>query len=251
MHYNHRMMIEASQAYVVNYRPKNVPDFWRYLNSQPEAMLKHSEHVGILAARLAQLFPGAALVHSYFQAVADGHRGMATRADVLRQAYATIHKADLDRFKGLRVNEYYADIDGNGNTIPVLDDGTIMHENHSRVLEYSRTYVAGYFPGVTSDGDRSDRVLDFIDYLATMPEMYRTLALDMQGFATHLVSAYPIETDLHAYYHDLAGGYGHLADRSGSLEDHYRIIAAHDVARREAPLPNEAWRDVTNVGQHS
>jgi hypothetical protein len=250
MHPNHRKMVEASHAYVVQYRPRNVPDFWRYLNSQPVAMLKRAEHIDTLAARLDALFPGTTLIRGHFRSVSDGLRGMAQRAHALREAYATVHKADLDRFKNLRVNEHYADIDGHGSAIPVLDDGTIMHECHSRTLEYSRLYVASYFPG-ESNPDQPDRVLDFIDYLATMPEMYRIHALDMKGFATHLVSAYPVEVEIHDYYDNLAGGYGLLADRSAGLEDHYRTVAAHDVRRREDPLPNERWRDVTNVGQHS
>lgn len=244
MHPELAKLAAASQTYVAGFRPLSIPDLRRHLNSQATYLRIVGDHAYALSDRLASAFPGAAAAHSYFHAVGQGFAHMAPTARMLYEAWAAFHKADLARHEQPRVNEHLADIARHawGGQVPPLPDGSSMHEYHAIMLAVTRDSIAGYFPG----GTEEDAVRDLMWYIGSLPEVMYHLHTDMKTYADHLVTQYPVDHGVHAFYLSLADGYLDLTHRGKQLADGYATVNAHDVMRRNQPRVNEAWADAGN-----
>jgi hypothetical protein len=245
LHPYHVKILEASREFVAGFEPRSIPDLNRYLESQPDGMRIHGDHYSALADTLAARFPGATLVHAQYHNVATGYTYMSAKAGDLHKGYRQLHRADLARHEQPRVNEHLADVarQAHGGNIPTIGGGGTMHENHACMIAATRQYVAGYFPSGASD---DDAVADLLWYLDSQGPAFVQLCEDMRFFAGKLVTNYPVDKDVHAYYFELATGYANLADAAAELAGVYRTMNAHDVARREKPRVNEPWADYAN-----
>lgn len=247
MHPAQQALVEASDQFVRGFEPRSIPDLNRYLGSQPDAMVQTGHQYRALVSRLVAEFPGAMAVHGFFGDVCDVYPTLAERARTLHDAYRQIHADDLARHETPRVNEHLADVarSANGGNLPTIGGGDTMHENHACMVAAYRTHIAGYEPALCASG-AENAWDDFVVYLSGQPVMYYILGQHMAAFAEKLVTAYPVEADVHGYYFALASGYASLSDRSGELTNGFLNANANDTQRHTDPRVNEKWADFAN-----
>ena len=247
VHANLQKIIEASSVFVRGFKPRSIPDFWPYVQTQDQAMIALAEKVDLLGSRLSASFPGAVNVHEWFQNWANGYRGMAVRAHAVAEAYAALHPGDIERHLAPRVNEHRADVAkghaGNPGGMATINATPAMHSHHANMIDVFRQYIGMYDPGTIEE----DEVAELMGFLSGIPQAMMDLSGHVKDFANHLVEAYPVDMKMHAYYYQLAGGYVHLAGQGSALAVSYAHRNPHDVQRRTQPRTNEAWADYCNV----
>lgn len=230
---------------LTGYDPKSLPDLNRYLRSQPEGLLTDRDTMFMIADRLAKMFPGADLIQPYFFAVGEGMGDLATTGHNLFNAWRSIHAADIARHEQPRVNEHLADVAAHlwGGTLPPLPDGTVMHERIAMVSGATRDAIGNYFPGMYYP---DDAIIDLMWFLAGLPDVFHAVHQLVKDFADKLIREYPIDTQLHMFYHSYAAAWLDLVQRAAELGNKYGGLNAGDVLRRLEPRNNESWIDAGN-----
>jgi hypothetical protein len=240
-------VLEAYRAAIATFDPRGgVPDLHRFLKSLPVVMTEAETDWRGLGLNMANLFPGADHLHAYIGAVANMHGNLAERAAALFAAYETRHAADLDRHRGIRVNEAIADIvrTSNGGSIPNMIDGSPLHERAALIIGAHRAGIRSYDPRT---GQASlDAIVDFTQFVNGISNTMYGMALQQRALADRLVQQYPIDNDIHKYWNYLIKGYHDTATTAGDVAKKHAVVYQHDLGRR-ADRRSPEWADVSTA----